>query len=74
MVWVWQNHWKTIEHDGAPWNAHLGKGPATKSDDFLEKFQTVFDPPATSFLENYIAIFYNGHSCIYAKRYEGQII
>ena len=24
----------------------LGKGPATKSDEFLEKFQTAFDPPA----------------------------
>ena len=23
----------------------LGKGPATKLDDFLEKFQTAFDPP-----------------------------
>ena len=23
----------------------LGKGDATKSDDFLEKFQTAFDPP-----------------------------
>ena len=23
----------------------LGKSPATKSDDFLEKFQTAFDPP-----------------------------
>ena len=37
----------------------LGKGPATKSDEFLEKFQTAFDPPppACSFLENHIAIF-----------------
>ena len=34
----------------------LGKGPATKSDELLEKFQTAFDPPA-SFLENYISIF-----------------
>ena len=34
----------------------LGKRQATKSDDFLEKFQTPFDPPS-SFLENYIAIF-----------------
>jgi len=32
----------------------LRKGPATKSDDFLEKFQTAIDPPP-SFLENYVA-------------------
>ena len=31
----------------------LGKNLPTKSDDFLEKFQTAFDPP--SFSENYIA-------------------
>ena len=31
----------------------LGKGPATKSDEFSEKFQTAFDPPSS--LENYIA-------------------
>ena len=34
----------------------LGKDPATKSDEFLEKFQTAFDPPP-SFLENYVANF-----------------
>ena len=34
----------------------LGKDPATKSDEFLEKFQTAFDPPH-SFLENYVANF-----------------
>ena len=34
----------------------LGKDPATKSDEFLEKLQTAFDPPP-SFLENYVAIF-----------------
>ena len=32
----------------------LGKDPATKADEFLEKFQMAFDPPP-SFLENYIA-------------------
>ena len=33
--------------DGMGWNGigWLGKDPATKSDDFLEKFQTAFDPP-----------------------------
>ena len=30
----------------------LGKSPATKSDEFSEKFQTAFDPP--SFSEDYI--------------------
>ena len=33
----------------------LGKGPTTKSDEFLEKFQTAFDHP--SFSENYVANF-----------------
>ena len=37
----------------------LGKGLATKLDDFLEKFQTAFDSPP-SFLENHIAIFIMG--------------
>ena len=36
----------------------LGKGRATKSDDFSEKFPTTFDsPPLPSFLEDYIAFF-----------------
>ena len=35
---------------------NLGKDPATKSDEFLENFQTAFDPP--SFSENYVAIFF----------------
>ena len=35
----------------------LGKDPATKSDEFLEKFQTAFDPPPPRFLENYVAKF-----------------
>ena len=35
----------------------LGKGQATKSDDFLEKFQMAYDPPPPSFLENYVANF-----------------
>ena len=51
----------------------LGKGAATKSDELLEKFQTAFDP-LPHFLENYIAFFYNGYGCIYARRYKGQIV
>ena len=43
-----------------------GKDPATKSDEFLEKFQTAFGP-LLSFLENYIGIFYNGYGRIYAR-------
>ena len=45
----------------------LGKGPATKLDEFLEKFQTAFAPP--SFLENYIATFSYliWYGCIYAR-------
>ena len=48
--------------------AHLGKGPTTKSDDFLEKFQTAFDPPP-SFLEIMLQTFYNGYGRIYARRH-----
>ena len=52
----------------------LGKDPATKSDEFLEKFQTAFDPPPPHFWKIMLQIFYNGYSCIYARRYEGQIV
>ena len=41
----------------------LGKGPATKSDKFSEKFQTAFDPPAPSVLKNYVAIIYIINNC-----------
>ena len=34
-----------------------GKDGAIKSDEFLGKFQTAFDPPL-SFSENYVAIFF----------------
>ena len=46
----------------------LGKGPATKSDEFLEKFRMAFDTPP-SFLENY-----HRYGYIYARRYDGQIL
>ena len=46
----------------------LGKGPANKLDEFLEKFQTAFDPPP-SFLENYVAFFYIGYGHIHARRH-----
>ena len=45
----------------------LGKDPATKSDEFLEKFQTVFDPSPLIFGELYCNFFYNGYGCIYAR-------
>ena len=48
----------------APW----GKGPATKSDEFLEKFQTAFDPPS-SFWKIMLQIFYNGYGRVYARRH-----
>ena len=35
----------------------LGKRHPTKTDEFLEKFQTAFDPPPSSFSENYVADF-----------------
>ena len=43
---------ESVMGDGYP----LGKGPATKSNELLGKFQTAFDPP--SFSENYVAIFF----------------
>ena len=44
----------------------LGKGGCIKSDEYWEKFQTAFAPPP-SFLENYVAIFYDGYGLIYAR-------
>ena len=35
----------------------LGKGPATKSDEFSEKFQTAFDPPPPHFRKIILQIF-----------------
>ena len=60
--------WRPSTFIFSPRMARLGKDPATKSDEFLEKFQTAFDIPP-SFLENYIAIFYNGYGRIYARRH-----
>ena len=42
-------------------------------DEFSEKLQTAFDPPLI-FGKLYCNFFYNGYSCIYARRYEGQIV
>ena len=38
-------------------NYRLGKGNTSKTDDFLEKFQTVVDPPPP-FSENHVADFF----------------
>ena len=51
----------------------FGKGPATKSDEFSEKFHTALDPHP-SFSENYVAIFYDRYGYIYARRCGGQIV
>ena len=34
-----------LEKNMALLHSGLGKDPVTKSDEFLEKFQTAFDPP-----------------------------
>ena len=52
----------------------LGKDPATKSDEFLEKFQTAFDPSPPSFLENYIAIFFIMDMVAFMQGGIGQIV
>ena len=50
------------------------KGLATASDEFSEKFQKAFDPPPPSFLEFILQNFYDKYGCIYARRYDGQIV
>ena len=40
----------------------FGTDDATKSDEFSEKFQTAFDPPPPSCLENYVAFFFDKRS------------
>ena len=45
---------------------------ATKSDDFLEILERPSNPP--SFLRNYVVSFYDRYGCIYARRYDGQIL
>ena len=37
-----------------------GKGPATKSDEFSEKFQTAFDPPPPHCRKIMLQYFYDG--------------
>ena len=53
-------------------NSSLGKDPATKSDEFLEKFQTAFDPP--SFLESYNATFIITNMLAFMQGGIGQIV
>ena len=50
-----------------------GTGHATKSDEFLEKFQTAFDP-IPSFLENNIAIFFIMDMVAFMQGGIGQIV
>ena len=52
----------------------LGKNLPTKSDDFLEKFQTALEPPPPHYWKIILQIFYNGYGCIYTRRYEGQMV
>ena len=42
-----------------------GKDPATKLDEFFEKFQTAFDPPPPHFWKITLQFFYNEYGCIY---------
>ena len=52
----------------------LGRGPATKSDEFSEKNPNGLRSPPPSLSENFVANFYDKYGCIYAKRYDGQIV
>ena len=49
-----------------------GRVRLTNQMNFGENSKQPLTPP--SLLENYIAIYYNGYGCIYARRYEGQIV
>ena len=53
---------------------HLGKDLNTKADDFSEKFQTAFDLPPPSFLENYVANFYIMDMVAFMQGGIGQIV
>ena len=57
------------EQVGAVTIGLLGKWPAPKLDEFLEKFQTAFDPPPPHFWKIRLQIFYNGYGRIYARRH-----
>ena len=46
----------------------LGKDPATKLDEFLEKFQTALNP-RPPFWKIILQIFYNEYGRIYARRH-----
>ena len=48
-------------------------GHATKSDEFLEKFQATFDPPP-HFWKIKLHFFYDTYGCIYTGRYDCQIV
>ena len=63
-----------LEQNVYPWpyQKQVGKGRATKLDEFSEKFQTAFDPP--SFSKNYVPNFYYRYGCLNARRYDGQIV
>ena len=83
-IWSWFGWTKSNKNQSAPrknWNgpgidcSFFGKCPATKSDEFLEKFQTAFDPPPPLIFGKLCCnFFYNGYDFIYARRYEGQIV
>ena len=51
----------------------LGEGGYTKSNEFWEKFQMAFDPPP-HFWKIILQFFYNRYGCIYARRYDGQMV
>ena len=51
-----------------------GKGGATKSNEFSEKFQTAFDSPRLHFRKIMLQFFYDRYGCIYARRYDDQIV
>ena len=71
MCKLW-NKWVKLE--GGEWGGgrmhmgvqkfvlHLGTGDATKTDEFLEKFQTAFDPTLLHFQKIILQIYFENHA------------
>ena len=53
--------------------SQLGRGPATKSNEVRKNSKRPLTPPP-HFWKIILQIFYDRYGCIYARRYDGQIV